>query len=46
MMSEIGRGKVKNIVLNTGGMVAGAVLLLMIGLYEHDLIYLLGGEHH
>ena len=46
MMSEIeGRGA-KNIILNTGGMVAGAVLLLMIGLYEHDLIYLFGGDHH
>jgi zinc transporter ZupT len=46
MMSEIGGGGLKNLILNAGGMVAGALLLLMIGLYEHDLIYLLGGDNH
>ena len=46
MVSEIGGGGLKNLILNTGGMVAGALLLLMIGLYEHDLIYLLGGDNH
>ena len=46
MMSEIGGGGLKNLILNTGGMVAGALLLLMIGLYEHDLIYFIGGDEH
>ena len=46
MMSEIGGGGFKNLILNTGGMVAGALLLLMIGLFEHDLIYLFGGDPH
>ena len=46
MMSEIGGGGAKSLILNTLGMVGGAVLLLMIGLYEHDLVYLLGGYYH
>jgi hypothetical protein len=33
MMSEIGGGGPKNLILITVGMVGGAVLLLMIGLY-------------
>ena len=45
MMSEIGNRKLGNIALNTAGMVAGAILLLLIGLYESHLILLFGGEH-
>merc|ERR1712212_3533 len=40
MMTELqGRG-VGKAILNTAGMICGAVLLLFIGLYEHDLLSL------
>ena len=40
MMTELKGGGFQGLLLNTAGMLAGAVLLLAIGLYEHDLILL------
>jgi len=40
MMTELQGGSFRQLFLNTTGMVGGAVLLLLIGLYEHDLILL------
>ena len=45
MMSELKGGDWRNSALNTLGMLAGAVLLLFIGLYEHDLILMFEDEH-
>lgn len=46
MMSELRGGDWRNAALNTLGMLAGAVLLLFIGLYEHDLILLFEDSPH
>ena len=48
MMPELKSGGFKRAILNTCGMVCGAVLLLLIGLYEDHLIQLLQQqqEHH
>ena len=47
MMTELRGGDWSNTACNTTGMLCGAVLLLFIGLYEHDLILLFEdeGEH-
>jgi len=45
MMTELKGGGARMALLNTLGMVSGAVLLLFIGLYEHDLILLFQDEH-
>jgi len=45
MMTELKSGGATKAILNTCGMVSGAVLLLFIGLYEHDLILLFQEEH-
>ena len=36
----------KSLMLNTGAMMRAAVLPLVIGLYEHDLVDIFGGEDH
>lgn len=45
MLTELKGGGARMALLNTLGMVSGAVLLLFIGLYEHDLILLFQDEH-
>jgi len=45
MMSEL-RGPHSNLALNTAGMLTGAVLLLIIGLYEHDIVLWFGEQHN
>jgi len=45
MLTELKGGGVRMALLNTLGMVSGAVLLLFIGLYEQDLILLFQDEH-
>merc|ERR1712108_113525 len=40
MMTELQGKNLHSILLNTAGMLGGAVLLLAIGLYEHNLILL------
>ena len=45
MLTELKGGGSKMALLNTCGMVSGAVLLLFIGLYEQDLILLFQEEH-
>ena len=45
MLTELKGGGARMALLNTFGMVSGAVLLLFIGLYEHDLILLFQDEH-
>ena len=45
MLTELKGGDWRNTTFNTIGMIAGAVLLLFIGLYEHDLILLFEDEH-
>ena len=47
MMTELRGGDWRHTACNTVGMLCGAVLLLLIGLYEHDLILLFEeeGEH-
>ena len=44
MMTELRGGDWSNTACNTVGMLCGAVLLLFIGLYEHDLILLFEEE--
>ena len=45
MMSEL-RGPHSNLPLNTAAMLTGAVLLLVIGLYEHDIVLWFGERHN
>ena len=45
MLSEIKAASLFGILLNTLGMVGGALLLLGIGLYEPQLEAFFGGEH-
>ena len=45
MLSELKGGHWARSVSNTLGMIAGSVLLLFIGLYEHDLILLFQEDH-
>eukprot|EP00091_Calanus_sinicus_P014131 TRINITY_DN3151_c0_g2_i1.p1 TRINITY_DN3151_c0_g2~~TRINITY_DN3151_c0_g2_i1.p1 ORF type:complete len:144 (-),score=32.19 TRINITY_DN3151_c0_g2_i1:103-534(-) len=45
MLTELKGGGARMALLNTLGMISGAVLLLFIGLYEHDLILLFQDEH-
>ncbi len=47
MMTELRGGDWRNTACNSVGMLSGAMLLLLIGLYEHDLILLFEaeGEH-
>ena len=45
MLSELKGGHWARSVSNTLGMIAGTVLLLFIGLYEHDLILLFQEDH-
>eukprot|EP00092_Neocalanus_flemingeri_P002360 GFUD01002525.1.p1 GENE.GFUD01002525.1~~GFUD01002525.1.p1 ORF type:complete len:262 (+),score=46.37 GFUD01002525.1:81-788(+) len=45
MLTELKSGGATMALLNTCGMVSGAVLLLFIGLYEQDLILLFQEEH-
>ena len=46
MMSELGGARMKSLILNSLGMVGGAVLLLIIGLYEHDIVLIIGMDEH
>ena len=46
MMTELQDRVVDKAVLNTMGMICGAVLLLFIGLYEHDLVLLFTNHQH
>lgn len=46
MLTELKSSDMHKVILNTLGMISGAVLLLLIGLYEHDLILLFQENHH
>ena len=45
MLTELRSGGLIKAIVNTFGMFCGAVLLLVIGLYEHDLILLFQDKH-
>lgn len=45
MLTELRSGGLTKAIVNTFGMFCGAVLLLVIGLYEHDLILLFQDKH-